>query len=100
MNISAVTINQIFKTYRGQARIAELNSQNPVKRLQGQRERVSISQEARDALTAHVIQKILKPSDTRDQEAQPVQDKDVGPEANEAASEPRDSDFTRTNFVE
>ncbi len=52
MEISIVTVNRIFKTYQGQARIAELNSKNPVKRIQGQRDRVSISKEARAALNA------------------------------------------------
>lgn len=53
MEISIVTVNRVFKTYQGQARIAELNSKNPVKRAQGQRDRVSISKEARAALNAH-----------------------------------------------
>ena len=53
MGISIVPINRVFKIYQGQARIAELNSKNPVKRVQGQRDRVSISKEARAALTAH-----------------------------------------------
>ena len=52
MEISIVTVNRVFKTYQGQARIAELNSKNPVKRVQGQRDRVSISKEARAALNA------------------------------------------------
>ncbi|MBC8286212.1 MAG: hypothetical protein H8E42_01925 [Nitrospinae bacterium] len=53
MEISIVTVNRVFKTYLGQARIAELNSKNPVKRIQGQRDRVSISNEAKAALNAH-----------------------------------------------
>ena len=53
MDISIVPVSRVFKTYQGQARIAELNSKNPVKRVQGQRDRVSISKEARTALTSH-----------------------------------------------
>ncbi|MBT5764586.1 MAG: hypothetical protein HOI59_12040 [Nitrospina sp.] len=54
MDISIVVpANRVFKTYQGQARIAELNNKNPVKRVQGQRDRVSISEEARAALTSH-----------------------------------------------
>ena len=53
MDIAIVSTSRIFKTYQGQARIAELNSKNPVKRVQGQRDRVSISKEARAALTSH-----------------------------------------------
>jgi hypothetical protein len=52
MDIAITTVNRVFKTYQGQARIAELNSKNPVKRIQGQRDRVSISIEARAALAA------------------------------------------------
>ncbi len=55
MEISIVTVNRVFKTYQGQARIAELNSKNPVKRVQGQRDRVSISNEARAALSAQSV---------------------------------------------
>ena len=54
MDISIVVpASRVFKTYQGQARIAELNNKNPVKRVQGQRDRVSISGEARAALTSH-----------------------------------------------
>ena len=53
MDIAIVSTSRIFKTYQGQARIAELNSKNPVKRVQGQRDRVSISNAARAALASH-----------------------------------------------
>ena len=53
MDIAIVSTSRIFKTYQGQARIAELNSKNPVKRVQGQRDRVSISNAARGALASH-----------------------------------------------
>ncbi len=53
MSISIIPIDRIFKTYLGQARIAELNNKNPVKRVQGQRDRVSISKAAREALASH-----------------------------------------------
>jgi hypothetical protein len=61
MEISIVTVNRVFKTYQGQARIAELNSKNPVKRVQGQRDRVSISSEARAALSAQANRESAKP---------------------------------------
>ena len=53
MDISIVPVNRVFKTYQGQARIAELNKKNPVKRIQGQQDKVSISTAARDALVSH-----------------------------------------------
>jgi hypothetical protein len=50
MDFSIVSVSKIFKTYQGQARIADLNSKSPVKRVQGQRDRVTISSAARQAL--------------------------------------------------
>ena len=59
MRISIVTVSRVFKTYQGQVRIAELNSKNPVKRTQGQRDQVSISSEAKAALTKHAMEHLL-----------------------------------------
>ena len=50
MDFSIVPVSKIFKTYQGQARIADLNSKSPVKRVQGQRDQVTISSAARQAL--------------------------------------------------
>jgi len=88
MEISIVTVNRVFKTYQGQARIAELNSKNPVKRVQGQRDRVSISNEARAALTAQANRESSKP-ETQKVEAEVVQAEPVGTE-----------EFTPDKFVE
>jgi hypothetical protein len=95
MEISIVTVNRIFKTYQGQARIAELNSKNPVKRVQGQRDRVSISNEARAALTAQADRGSSQ-SEARkveaekvaaeNVEAQTVQTEEVETEKNEEAA--------------
>jgi hypothetical protein len=59
MEISIVTVSRVFKTYQGQVRIAELNSKNPVKRDQVQRDYVSISSEAKAALTKHAMGHLL-----------------------------------------
>jgi hypothetical protein len=59
MAISIVTVSRVFKTYQGQVRIAELNSKNPVKRDQGQRDHVSISSEAKAALNKHAMEHFL-----------------------------------------
>ena len=59
MEISIVTVRRIFKIYQGQVRIAELNSKNSVKRDQGQRDYVSISSEAKAALTKHAMGNLL-----------------------------------------
>ena len=60
MQVSMVSVNKIFKTYKGQERIAELNSKNPVKRAQGQLDRVSISNEAR---TAELLMRVVSKAD-------------------------------------
>ena len=59
MEVSIVTVSRVFKTYQGQVRIAELNSKNPVKRPQGQRDQVSISSEAKAALKKHAMEHLL-----------------------------------------
>jgi len=50
MDFSIVPVSKVFKTYQGQARIADLNSKSPVKRVQGQKDQVTISSAARQAL--------------------------------------------------
>ena len=60
MSIGISSISRVFKTYQGQVRIAELNSKNAVKRPQGQRDLVSISSEAKTALTKHAMEHLLK----------------------------------------
>ena len=60
MDIGVSIVSRVFKTYQGQVRIAELNSKNPVKRPQGQRDLVSISSEAKTALTKHAMEHLLK----------------------------------------
>jgi hypothetical protein len=59
MAVSIVTASRVFKTYQGQVRIAELNSKNPVKRAQGQCDHVSISSDAKAALTKHKMEQLL-----------------------------------------
>ena len=82
MEISIITLNRIFKTYQGQARIAELNSKNPIKRIQGQRDRVSISSESRAALTAQADKGASQP-EAQKVLAQTVQAEEVETEKNE-----------------
>ena len=60
MSIGISSVSRIFNTYQGQVRIAELNSKNAVKRPQGQRDLVSISSEAKTALTKHAMEHLLK----------------------------------------
>ena len=77
MEISTVTVSRVFKTYKGQARIAELNSKNPVKRVQGQRDRVSISNEAKTAFNAHMTGQTPRP---KAEEVQPQETAEFKPD--------------------
>ena len=99
MEISIATVSRVFKTYQGQVRIAELNSKNPVKRDQGQRDYVSISSEAKAALTKHAMGNLLnqirssqsaqvEKVETKNMEAKNVQTEKIEMKKNgEAASE-------------
>jgi hypothetical protein len=88
MKISIVTVNQVFKTYQGQVRIADLNTKNPVKRDQGQRDHVSISSEAKAALTKNAMRHLLtqlrssqavqaKKVETKNMEAKNIQTQEI-----------------------
>ena len=55
MDFSIVPVSKIFKTYQGQTRIADLNKKISIKRLQGQRDEVSISSAARQALKKKLL---------------------------------------------
>ena len=46
MTLSIIPVNQIFGKYDQQARVGELNRKNPVKTIQNQVDRVTISPEA------------------------------------------------------
>ena len=49
MSLAIIPVGQIFGKYEQQARIAELNRKTPVKTIQNQADRVTISPEARKA---------------------------------------------------
>ena len=56
MDFSIVPISKVFKTYQGQARIADLNKKSQVKRVQGQKDQVTISSAARQALWRSLLE--------------------------------------------
>jgi hypothetical protein len=56
MDFSIIPTSKVFKTYQGQARIADLNKKNPVKRVQGQKDQVTISSAARQAFWKHLLE--------------------------------------------
>ena len=55
MDFSIVPVSKVFKSYQGQARIADLNKKSSIKRIQAQRDLVSISSAARQALKKKFI---------------------------------------------
>ena len=72
MDFSIVPVSKIFKTYQGQTRIADLNKKISIKRLQGQRDEVSISSAARQALKKKYIGDALQASGKEDVPANPI----------------------------
>jgi len=60
MDFSIVPVSKVFKTYEGQARIADLNKKSSVKRAQGQKDQVTISSAARQALWKSLLKDVLQ----------------------------------------
>jgi len=60
MDFSIVPVSKVFKTYEGQARIADLNKKSSVKRAQGQKDQVTISSAARQALWKSLLEDTLQ----------------------------------------
>ena len=56
MDFSIVPASKVFKTYQSQARIADLNKKSQVKRVQGQKDQVTISSAARQALWKSLLE--------------------------------------------
>ena len=72
MDFSIVPVSKIFKTYQGQARIADLNKKSSIKRLQGQKDEVSISSAARQALKKKYIGDALQALGKEEVPANPI----------------------------
>jgi hypothetical protein len=58
MDFSIVPVSKVFKTYQGQERIANLNKKSQVKRVQGQKDQVTISRAARQALWKSLLEDV------------------------------------------
>ena len=56
MDFSIVPVIKVFKTYQGQSRIADLIKKSQVKRVQGQKDQVTISSAARQALWKSLLE--------------------------------------------
>ena len=61
MALSIIPVSRVFGNYEKQARIAELNKKTPVKTVQSQADRVTISAEARQAMEAGVSPTPVEP---------------------------------------
>ena len=72
MDFSIVPVSKIFKTYQGLTRIADLNKKISINRLQGQRDEVSISSAARQALKKKYIGDALQASGKEEVPAIPI----------------------------
>ena len=70
MDFSIVPVSKVFKTYEGQARIADLNKKSSVKRVQGQKDQVTISSTARQALWKSLLEDALQ---VKDQESSAIE---------------------------
>ena len=62
MSLVIVSVGQIFGKYEKQARIAELISKRPVKSIQNQADRVTISSEARKAQVLGIARAVREAS--------------------------------------
>jgi len=62
MPLAIVPVGQIFGKYEQQARIAELNRKMPVKTIQNQADRVTISSEARKAQVLSIARTVREAS--------------------------------------
>ena len=62
MSLAIVPVGQIFGKYEQQARIAELNRKTPIKTIQNQVDRVSISSDARKAQVLGIARAVREAS--------------------------------------
>ena len=62
MSLAIIPVGQIFGKYEQQARIAELNRKTPVKTIQNQADRVTISPEARKAQVLGIARAVREAS--------------------------------------
>ena len=62
MSLSILPVNQVFGKYEQQARLADLNKKTPVKTIQMQVDRVSISPEARKMRAINAALEVIQAS--------------------------------------
>ena len=82
MSLAIIPVGQIFGKYEQQARIAELNRKTPVKTIQNQADRVTISPEARKAQVLGIARAVREASKNLSTESKNLDEaKPASPEA-------------------
>ncbi len=79
MTLSIIPINQIFGKYDQQTRMGELNRKNPVKTIQNQVDRVTISPEALKKRAIDAALAAIQNSSQVSTEAKPTSEENVEP---------------------
>ena len=79
MTLSIIPVNQIFGKYDQQTRIGELNRKNPVKTIQNQVDRVTISPEALKKRAIDAALAAIQNSSEVSTEAEPASGNNVEP---------------------
>jgi hypothetical protein len=79
MTLSIIPINQIFGKYDQQTRMGELNRKNPVKTIQNQVDRVTISPEALKKRAIDSALAAIQKSSQVSTEAKPTSEENVEP---------------------
>ncbi len=79
MTLSIIPVNQIFGKYDQQTRMGELNRKNPVKTIQNQVDRVTISPEALKKRAIDAALAAIQKSSQVSTEAKPTSEENVEP---------------------
>jgi|ETNmetMinimDraft_1059919.scaffolds.fasta_scaffold24006_2 cysteinyl-tRNA synthetase len=79
MTLSIIPVNQIFGKYDQQTRMGELNRKNPVKTIQNQVDRVTISPEALKKRAIDAALAAIQNSSQVSTEAKPTSEENVEP---------------------
>ncbi len=77
--MSIIPVNQVFGKYDQQTRMAELNRKNPVKTIQNQVDRVTISSEAQKKRAISAALSVIQNTNQVPAEANPDLNKNVEP---------------------
>jgi len=83
MSLSIIPVSQVFGKYNHQTRMADLNRKNPIKTVQNQVDRVTISPEALKKRAIAVALSEIKNLSQESTEAKPVSIESIEPVSGE-----------------